>query len=65
MTPRDIVVRLNAGFVRVLKSPDIRSRLSGAGYDPVGDTPQEFTGYVKSEYTRWGEVVKKSGITAD
>jgi len=24
-----------------------------------------WTGYVKSEYTRWGEVVKKSGITAD
>ncbi|MBI4191032.1 MAG: tripartite tricarboxylate transporter substrate binding protein [Betaproteobacteria bacterium] len=64
-TPKEIVARLNAEFVRALRLPEVKERLNSVGFDTVGDSSEEFTAYVKSEYERWGEVVKKSGVTAD
>ena len=31
----------------------------------VGNSPQEFAGYLKGEIARWGKVVKASGATAE
>jgi tripartite-type tricarboxylate transporter receptor subunit TctC len=64
-TPRDLVTRLNTEFTKALRLPEVRDRLSNAGYDPVMGTPEEYTAFVASEYARWGEVVKKSGVTAN
>jgi tripartite-type tricarboxylate transporter receptor subunit TctC len=32
------------------------------GLEPVGDSPQEFSGIVKSEVSKWMKVVKAAGI---
>ena len=64
-TPREIISRLNAEFVRALKMPEIKDRLAVMGYETVGGSPEEFTAYVTSEYERWGEIVKKSGVKAE
>lgn len=64
-TPKELVSRLNAEFLRALKLPEVKERLATTGYETVGGSPEEFTAYVKSEYERWGEVVKKAGITAE
>lgn len=64
--PRDIVIKLNTEIVRVLKHGEIAERFYQQGVEPVSSTPEEYAASnVKSEYTRWGEVVKESGITAD
>jgi Ca2+-binding EF-hand superfamily protein len=64
--PRDMVIKLNTEIVRVLKHGEIAERFYQQGVEPVSSTPEEYAASnVKSEYTRWGEVVKKSGITAD
>ena len=63
-TPPDIIAKINAEFIRVLRLPEVKERLNKAGFETAGSTPENFTGYVKSEYERWGRVVKQAGIEA-
>jgi tripartite-type tricarboxylate transporter receptor subunit TctC len=61
-TPRAIVDRLQREVVRALKEPAVRDRLVADGADPVGSTPDEFAGYIRSEMVKWAKVVKAVGI---
>ncbi|HEX3575602.1 MAG TPA: tripartite tricarboxylate transporter substrate binding protein [Rhodopila sp.] len=61
-TPRPIIDRVNAATLEALRRPDVSQRLSGLGVDVVGDTPDQFAGYIKSESVKWGEVIKRAGI---
>ena len=64
-TPADIVAKLNTEIVRIVRQPDLRDRLAAEGSVVVGDSPEEFTAFVKTEIARWGKVVKQAGIKAD
>lgn len=64
-TPRDIVAKLNGEIVRIVKLPEVRDRLAAEGSDVVGDTPEEFTAFVRSEVARWARVVKEAQIKAE
>jgi tripartite-type tricarboxylate transporter receptor subunit TctC len=64
-TPADIIAKLNSEIVRIVRQPDLRERLAAEGSMVVGDSSEEFTAFVKSEITRWGRVVKQSGIRAE
>jgi tripartite-type tricarboxylate transporter receptor subunit TctC len=61
-TPREIVQLLSSTIARVLQQPDIRSRIAADGAEPVGNTPDEFSAYVKSETVKWAKVVVRAGI---
>lgn len=61
-TPRDLVHRISADFVKVLKEPDVIAKLGELGLQPVGNTPEQFDAYIKSEIERWTAVVKKANI---
>ena len=64
-TPQPIVTRLNREIVAILADPDVTKSLTGSGLEPVGDTPQQFAAYLKSEATKWQALVKKMGITSE
>jgi tripartite-type tricarboxylate transporter receptor subunit TctC len=64
-TPAEIIARINGEIVRIMKLPEIRERLAAEGSDVVGDTPEEFTAFVKSEVARWGRIVKEAQIKAE
>jgi tripartite-type tricarboxylate transporter receptor subunit TctC len=61
-TPRDIVVKLQQEIARIVKLPDIRERLVSLGVEPVGNTPEEFGEYMRSEIAKWARVVKDARI---
>jgi len=46
----------------VLQSPELHDRLIDYGIDPIGGTPEQFDAFIRSEATRWAEVVKKADI---
>jgi tripartite-type tricarboxylate transporter receptor subunit TctC len=60
-TPREIIARLHAESMKAIASPDIRDRMSAEGAEFVGDTPEQFTAFIKSEIVKWGKAVKASG----
>jgi tripartite-type tricarboxylate transporter receptor subunit TctC len=60
-TSRDIANRLHKETVRAIASPDIRDRMSAEGAEFIGDTPEQFTAFIKSEIEKWGKAVKASG----
>ena len=64
-TPKEIVSKLNAEVVRIIKLPDVRDRLASEGADFVGDTPEALTAFVKAEIVKWNKVVKLSGAKID
>ena len=64
-TPPEIVKRLNAEIVKILNMPEVREKLIALGAEPVGDTPEQFSAYVKGEVVKWSDIVKKSGAKVD
>jgi tripartite-type tricarboxylate transporter receptor subunit TctC len=64
-TPAAVITRLNAESNRVLALPDVKERLNRAGIDPAGGTPEEFGSFIRSEFEKWGPVVKAAGVKAN
>ncbi len=60
-TPPEIVAKLNAEIVKILKSPEMTKRLGDLGLDPIGSSPQAFSEFIVSENVKWAKVVKASG----
>ncbi len=64
-TPRDVVLKLQKEVASIIGVPAIAEKLIQQGADPVGDTPEEFAAYIKSETEKWGRVVKAGNIMAE
>ena len=64
-TPKDIVAKVHADIVRVLKQPDIKERFAGEGGDIVANTPDEFGAFIRNEIPKWSKVVKDAGVKVD
>lgn len=65
-TPDEVVQRLNAAFVSVLKQPDVHQRLQEQGLEITTDQrPAQLATFIQSEVNKWRDVVKASGARAD
>jgi tripartite-type tricarboxylate transporter receptor subunit TctC len=64
-TPTAIVARLNAELIKVIRSPDVRARLTGQGAEVVTMQPAEQDAFFERERKRWGAVVAAAGIKLD
>ena len=64
-TPVAVVNTLNAETVKAMRLQDLRDRLGSQGAEALTSTPEQFSGYVKDELTKWTRVVKASGMKAD
>jgi len=64
-TPPAIVARLNAEIVKIINLPDTKEKLLMLGAEPVGNSSEDFTIFVRAEVGKWGDVVKKSGARVD
>ena len=60
-TPRDVIARLNAVTVKLLRSPDLAERLSRDALDPVGSAPGEFAAYLQGESKKWARAIQIAG----
>jgi tripartite-type tricarboxylate transporter receptor subunit TctC len=61
-TPQPIADILHKAAVEALHDPGVKEKLGKLGLTLVGDSPQEFADYVKSETDKWANVVKQAGI---
>ena len=60
--PKEAVAKLNAAINAALQLEDVRLRLTGAGIEIQGGTPEQFAAVIQSEVDKWGRIVKEAGI---
>ncbi|MDB5904792.1 MAG: tripartite tricarboxylate transporter substrate binding protein [Betaproteobacteria bacterium] len=63
--PKAYITKLNGAIVKALHSPEAKERLATEAAEPVGNSPEEFGRFIKSEIARWAPVVKQSGAKPD
>ena len=64
-TPAAVVALLNKHIAAAVQHPAVREKFVGALLEPGTTTPQEFVSFLKSEASRWSQVVKTVGIKAE
>ena len=64
-TPRPLIAKLNKDIVAALALPDVRERMLGAGLETVGNTPEEFAAFVKTDLAHWAKLIEQAGIRAE
>jgi tripartite-type tricarboxylate transporter receptor subunit TctC len=58
--PRDIAATLHTELVKVVRSPDMKERFTQMGIEPVTNSPEEFSRYIREQVAKWSAVVKAS-----
>jgi len=64
-TPAEVVRRINADVNRVLADPDVQLQLKNFGFEGAPGTPEQLTETIRIEAKKFGEVVRRTGATAD
>jgi tripartite-type tricarboxylate transporter receptor subunit TctC len=64
-TPPEAVKKLHDDIVRAVHEPAAAKALEAASIDIVANTPEEFAAYIRSEVTKWAQVVKDSGAKVE
>jgi tripartite-type tricarboxylate transporter receptor subunit TctC len=64
-TPRPIIKRLHFEIVKILGVPEVKERFAREGAEPVGNTPEQFGAFIKSEMVKYAKLIKAAGIRAD
>jgi tripartite-type tricarboxylate transporter receptor subunit TctC len=64
-TPTSIISRLNMEVVRMLNRPEVKERYLAAGYETVGNTPQQFDAAIKADIANMSKVIKDANIKLD
>lgn len=62
-TPQPIVDKLHKALAEALRAPEVKDKLALLGAETVGNTPDEFAAYIRSEIDRWAEVVKGANLS--
>ena len=64
-TPPAIIERLQKDIAKGLNSKEESKRMLEDGAVLIGDTPTQFSAFIKSEQARWAKVVEKAKISLD
>jgi tripartite-type tricarboxylate transporter receptor subunit TctC len=62
-TPQAIIDKVNAAMNKTLAVPELQKKLEDGGAIVMPGTPAEFESFYLKDYARWGEVIKKAGIS--
>jgi tripartite-type tricarboxylate transporter receptor subunit TctC len=63
--PQAVLSKLSGQIVKDTRSKEMWETLLAQGAEPVGNTPREFTAFIKAEMTKYRDVVKEAGVKAD
>ena len=61
-TPPEVTQRLQTELAKILKMPDIQTKLKGLGGEPGNISPEQFAQLNRQEFTRFGDLIKKANI---
>ena len=64
-TPNEIISLLHREMVKIIALPDVKERLPTLGFEPIGNTPEEFDAQIKMEVDRWAKIVRDANIKTE
>ncbi len=44
---------------------EVRERFFTNGVEALGTTPEQFAAFIRSEYAKWGKVVRAAGVKSE
>jgi tripartite-type tricarboxylate transporter receptor subunit TctC len=64
--PKEIVARIHGEIAKFVQAPNIRARFAQQGVElQSSPAPEQFTEYIKTEYTRLSRVIREAGIAPE
>jgi len=64
-TPREVVAKLGREIMSVVNRPDVRERFIQIGIEPVGNSPEAFTAFLRNEVAKWEKVIRTANVKVD
>jgi tripartite-type tricarboxylate transporter receptor subunit TctC len=64
-TPRDIVARLNTEISRVVRIAEVSRQFAAQGVETAVSTPAEYAGIIRTDFAKWGNVIREIGIRGE
>jgi tripartite-type tricarboxylate transporter receptor subunit TctC len=62
-TDPKIIAALNATINEIVKTPEVQTKLTDMGFDPITGTPEQADAMFAAEVKKWGDMVKALGLT--
>jgi len=62
-TPKEIVAKINADALKVIRSPELIEKLKAEGSDPVGSSVSDYARFLREETEKWAKVIRFAHIT--
>jgi len=60
--PADVSSKLQADVAKVLARPEVKERLLGMGFDPIGSTSAQFAKYITDEMAKYSKIITDAKI---
>jgi tripartite-type tricarboxylate transporter receptor subunit TctC len=64
-TPHEVLDLLNARVANIMRSSDMKARMTSDGLVPIGGSREQFAAHIKSEIAKWAKVINASGARVD
>jgi tripartite-type tricarboxylate transporter receptor subunit TctC len=64
-TPKEITNRLAMEVKKALEDPEVKAKLDAQGLTPRGTTPEELGVATRGQLAKYGELIRRNGITAE
>ncbi len=64
-TPRPIVTRLNADFIKAVNGAEARERIATLGAEVYTTTPEGMGAFLTNEVAKWGKIVREAGTKVE
>jgi tripartite-type tricarboxylate transporter receptor subunit TctC len=64
-TPKPRVEEIAAALREATKQPDITARWIDMGFEPLGNTPEEFARNHRNDFPKWVEIIKAAGVNPE
>jgi tripartite-type tricarboxylate transporter receptor subunit TctC len=61
-TPPDVVKKLTADFQAALNAPEVKSKLTDAGFEVMATDGPALDRYAKEQHDRWADFIQKTGL---
>jgi tripartite-type tricarboxylate transporter receptor subunit TctC len=64
-TPGEITNFLTGQVMQIMRTPEMKTRMTRDGLVAIGSTRAEFAAHIKSELDKWARVIRASGASVD